>query len=116
MTHKLHATASELQAARNSWPWLSKTLSSIKEAANKRDVIAPGVVRRESAPGGEMRHTLHSQSRDNLKEVVWWCKQKQNIERDGRVVVIHDTELIPFLRTGTVASFLLNPEQKAATN
>ncbi|XP_043274724.1 rab GTPase-activating protein 1-like isoform X1 [Venturia canescens] len=71
LTHQLHATASELQAARNSWPWLSKTLSSIKEAANKRDVVmGPGVLRRESAPGGEMRHALHSQSRDNLKEMV----------------------------------------------
>lgn len=66
----MHATAAELTAARNSWPWLSKTLSSIKEAANKREVIGQGVLRRDSAPGGEMRHTIHSQSRDNLKEVV----------------------------------------------
>ncbi|XP_051154035.1 rab GTPase-activating protein 1-like [Leptopilina boulardi] len=70
LTHQLHATAAELTAARNSWPWLSKTLSSIKEAANKREVIGQGVLRRDSAPGGEMRHTIHSQSRDNLKEVV----------------------------------------------
>lgn len=70
LTHQLHATASELQTARNTWPWLSKTLSSIKEAANKRDAIAPGVVRRESAPGGEMRHAIHSQSRDSIKEAV----------------------------------------------
>ncbi|XP_046612096.1 rab GTPase-activating protein 1-like isoform X1 [Neodiprion virginianus] len=70
LTHQLHATASELQAARNSWPWLSKTLSSIKEAANKRDVVGPGILRRDSAPGGDVRHTIHSQSRDNLKEVV----------------------------------------------
>lgn len=29
----------ELQAARNSWPpWLSKTLTSIKEVANKKDI------------------------------------------------------------------------------
>ncbi|XP_011304612.1 rab GTPase-activating protein 1-like isoform X2 [Fopius arisanus] len=70
LTHQLHATASELQTARNTWPWLSKTLSSIKEAANKRDVISPGVIRRESAPGGEMRHAIHSQSRDSIKEAV----------------------------------------------
>lgn len=70
LTHQLHATASELQTARNTWPWLSKTLSSIKEAANKRDAIAPGVVRRESAPGGEMIHAIHSQSRDSIKEAV----------------------------------------------
>ncbi|XP_020707378.2 rab GTPase-activating protein 1-like isoform X3 [Athalia rosae] len=70
LTHQLHAAASELQAARNSWPWLSKTLSSIKEAANKREAVAPGILRRDSAPGGDIRHTIHSQSRDNLKEVV----------------------------------------------
>ncbi|CAK9821815.1 Rab GTPase-activating protein 1 [Anthophora retusa] len=76
LTHQLHATASELQAARNSWPWLSKTLSSIKEAANKREVMAPSLIkdlRRDSAPGGEMHHFIHSgnrQTRDNLKEVV----------------------------------------------
>ncbi|KAK9306336.1 hypothetical protein QLX08_003024 [Tetragonisca angustula] len=76
LTHQLHATASELQAARNSWPWLSKTLSSIKEAANKREVIAPSLMkdlRRDSAPGGEMHHLIHSrnrETRDNLKEVV----------------------------------------------
>lgn len=72
----MHATASELQAARNSWPWLSKTLSSIKEATNKREVIAPSLMkdlRRDSAPGGEMHHLIHSrnrETRDNLKEVV----------------------------------------------
>ncbi|XP_003699843.1 GTPase activating protein and centrosome-associated isoform X2 [Megachile rotundata] len=76
LTHQLHATASELQAARNSWPWLSKTLSSIKEAANKREVIAPALMkdlRRDSAPGGEMHHLIHSrnrETRDNLKELV----------------------------------------------
>ncbi|XP_017764790.1 PREDICTED: rab GTPase-activating protein 1-like [Eufriesea mexicana] len=76
LTHQLHATASELQAARNSWPWLSKTLSSIKEAANKREVMAPSLMkdlRRDSAPGGEMHHLIHSrnrETRDNLKEVV----------------------------------------------
>ncbi|XP_058799127.1 rab GTPase-activating protein 1-like isoform X2 [Phymastichus coffea] len=74
LTHQLHATASELQAARNSWPWLSKTLSSIKEAANKREVIGgtavSGILRRDSAPAaGEVRH-VHSHSRDNFKEVV----------------------------------------------
>ncbi|KAG7188171.1 hypothetical protein KM043_013388 [Ampulex compressa] len=76
LTHQLHATASELQAARNSWPWLSKTLSSIKEAANKRDVISPPVtkdLRRDSAPSSDMHHLIHSRNRDtrdNLKEVV----------------------------------------------
>ncbi|XP_011506211.1 PREDICTED: rab GTPase-activating protein 1-like isoform X2 [Ceratosolen solmsi marchali] len=75
LTHQLHATASELQAARNSWPWLSKTLSSIKEAANKREMMSgggavAGILRRESAPSGEMRHTLHSQGRDSFKEAV----------------------------------------------
>lgn len=85
LTHQLHATASELQAARNSWPWLSKTLSSIKEAAtkeaaNKREAmgsVAPTVLRdlrRDSAPGGDFHHLIHSRSRetrDSLKEVVW---------------------------------------------
>lgn len=70
MTHQLHATASELQAAKNSWPWLSKTLSSIKEATNKRDVITPSVMRRESAPVSGMRNAIHSQSRDSIKEAI----------------------------------------------
>ncbi|XP_017880898.1 rab GTPase-activating protein 1-like isoform X3 [Ceratina calcarata] len=76
LTHQLHATASELQAARNSWPWLSKTLSSIKEAANKREVMAPSLMkdlRRDSAPSGEMHHLIHSrnrETRDNFKEIV----------------------------------------------
>ncbi|XP_076626246.1 GTPase activating protein and centrosome-associated [Colletes latitarsis] len=77
LTHQLHATASELQAARNSWPWLSKTLSSIKEAANKREAMAPPSLmkdlRRDSAPVGEMHHLIHSRSREtreNLKKVV----------------------------------------------
>ncbi|RLU26799.1 hypothetical protein DMN91_000596 [Ooceraea biroi] len=76
LTHQLHATASELQAARNSWPWLSKTLSSIKEAANKREVMTPTALRdlrRDSAPGGDLHHLIHSRSRetrDSLKEVV----------------------------------------------
>lgn len=76
LTHQLHATASELQAARNSWPWLSKTLSSIKEAANKREAMAPTALRdlrRDSAPGGDLHHLIHSRSRetrDSLKEVV----------------------------------------------
>ncbi|XP_044728360.1 rab GTPase-activating protein 1-like isoform X3 [Chrysoperla carnea] len=39
LTHKLNATITELQTARNSWPpWLSKTLSSIKEVTNKKDI------------------------------------------------------------------------------
>ncbi|KAJ8680841.1 hypothetical protein QAD02_016628 [Eretmocerus hayati] len=60
LTHQLHAAATELQTARNTWPWLSKTLSSIKEAANKRDAIHTSssssthlaAPRRESAPPG----------------------------------------------------------------
>ncbi|XP_034948115.1 rab GTPase-activating protein 1-like [Chelonus insularis] len=70
LTHQLHAAASELQAARNSWPWLSKTLLSIKEAANKRDVVGPGVLRREGTSAGELRHAMHSQSRDSIKEAI----------------------------------------------
>lgn len=76
LTHQLHATVSELQAARNSWPWLSKTLTSIKEAANKREAMTPSSMkdlRRDSAPVGEMHHLIHSRSReasDNLKKVV----------------------------------------------
>ncbi|XP_044593571.1 rab GTPase-activating protein 1-like isoform X2 [Cotesia glomerata] len=70
LTHQLHAASSELQAARNSWPWLSKTLSTIKEAANKREAINATLSRRESAPGGEIRHVIHSQSRDSIKEAV----------------------------------------------
>lgn len=38
MTHHLRSTEMELNTTKNSWsPWLSKTLSSIKEAANKKD-------------------------------------------------------------------------------
>ncbi|KAJ8985689.1 hypothetical protein NQ317_014337 [Molorchus minor] len=38
LTHQLRATELELNAAKNSWPpWLSKTLTSIKEVANKKD-------------------------------------------------------------------------------
>lgn len=38
LTHQLKATELELNTAKNSWPpWLSKTLSSIKEVANKKD-------------------------------------------------------------------------------
>ncbi|XP_033321979.2 GTPase activating protein and centrosome-associated isoform X1 [Megalopta genalis] len=75
LTHQLHATASELQAARNSWPWLSKTLSTLKEAANKREVMKdPSLMkdlRRESAPGGEVYHLIRSRYRDARdKEVV----------------------------------------------
>ncbi|XP_014284415.1 rab GTPase-activating protein 1 isoform X1 [Halyomorpha halys] len=45
LTHKLGATLSEMQAARNSWPpWLSKTLTSIKEAAVNKGTLQ----RRES--------------------------------------------------------------------
>ncbi|CAH0552956.1 unnamed protein product, partial [Brassicogethes aeneus] len=38
LTHQLRATELELNTAKNSWPpWLSKTLSSIKEVANKKE-------------------------------------------------------------------------------
>lgn len=38
LTHQLRSTENELSTAKNSWPpWLSKTLSSIKEVANKKD-------------------------------------------------------------------------------
>ncbi|XP_072386845.1 rab GTPase-activating protein 1-like isoform X1 [Diabrotica undecimpunctata] len=38
LTHQLRATEVELTTAKNSWPpWLSKTLSSIKEVANKKE-------------------------------------------------------------------------------
>lgn len=38
LTHQLRATELELNTTKNSWPpWLSKTLTSIKEVANKKD-------------------------------------------------------------------------------
>lgn len=38
LTHQLRATEMELTTTKNTWPpWLSKTLSSIKEVANKKD-------------------------------------------------------------------------------
>ncbi|KAI4458021.1 tbc1 domain family member gtpase-activating protein [Holotrichia oblita] len=38
LIHKLRSTEQELSSAKNSWPpWLSKTLTSIKEVANKKD-------------------------------------------------------------------------------
>lgn len=38
MTHQLRSTEVELTSAKNNWPpWLSKTLTSIKEVANKKD-------------------------------------------------------------------------------
>jgi hypothetical protein len=38
LIHRLRTTEIELATAKNSWPpWLSKTLSSIKEVANKKD-------------------------------------------------------------------------------
>lgn len=84
MTHQLHAANSELQTTRNSW--LSKTLSSIKEAANKREMIGgaatgpvTGILRRESAPGSststEVRtnpqiQTRRDSFRDSIKEAM----------------------------------------------
>lgn len=83
LVHQLHSALAELQAARNSWPpWLHKTLSSIKEVANKkeltvggplaavarRDVIAGGgsavAARRDSAPG----LSRDSISRESLRD------------------------------------------------
>jgi hypothetical protein len=67
LVHQLHSAVTELQAARNSW--LHKTLSSIKEVANKKELTGGGplaavsrwdlvagtgtpiVTRRDSAPG-----------------------------------------------------------------
>lgn len=82
--HQLHSAVAELQAARNSWPpWLHKTLSSIKEVANKkeltvggplaavtrRDVIAGSgsavAARRDSAPG----LSRDSVSRESLRDM-----------------------------------------------
>lgn len=38
LTHQLRATELELNTTKNTWPpWLSKTLSSIKEVANKKE-------------------------------------------------------------------------------
>uniref|UniRef100_A0ABD2VXZ4 Rab-GAP TBC domain-containing protein n=1 Tax=Trichogramma kaykai TaxID=54128 RepID=A0ABD2VXZ4_9HYME len=85
LEHQLHAVQAELQAARNSW--LSKTLSSIKEATNKRDqqqssqqqsggaAQAPGnslinanFLRRDSAPvGNDLRLGGHHQG---FKEAI----------------------------------------------
>ncbi|XP_063234161.1 rab GTPase-activating protein 1-like isoform X3 [Bacillus rossius redtenbacheri] len=53
LVHQLHSAVGELQAARNSWPpWLHKTLSSIKEVANKRELPPTATLRRDSAPSG----------------------------------------------------------------
>ncbi|KAJ9597185.1 hypothetical protein L9F63_026926, partial [Diploptera punctata] len=85
LVHQLHAAVSELQTARNSWPpWLHKTLSSIKEVANKkeltggggalatvtrRDLTAGGaptvIARRDSAPG----LSRDSMSRESLRDI-----------------------------------------------
>ncbi|XP_069685787.1 rab GTPase-activating protein 1-like isoform X2 [Periplaneta americana] len=84
LVHQLHSAVAELQTARNSWPpWLHKTLSSIKEVANKkelpgggtlaavarRDVVAAGgpavVARRDSAPG----LSRDSISRESLRDM-----------------------------------------------
>jgi hypothetical protein len=83
LVHQLHSAVTELQTARNSWPpWLHKTLSSIKEVANKkeltgggplaavarRDIVAGGgpvVCRRDSAPG----LSRDSASRESLRDM-----------------------------------------------
>lgn len=83
LMHQLHSAVAELQA-RNSWPpWLHKTLSSIKEVANKkeltgggplaavarRDVVIGGgsavATRRDSAPG----LSRDSVSRESLRDM-----------------------------------------------
>ncbi|PNF22091.1 hypothetical protein B7P43_G08891 [Cryptotermes secundus] len=56
LVHQLHSAVADLQAARNSWPpWLHKTLSSIKEVANKKELTGGGplaaVARRDLVPG-----------------------------------------------------------------
>ena len=84
LVHQLHAAVSELQTARNSWPpWLHKTLSSIKEVANKKELTGGGalgtvtrrdltagvgpaiITRRDSAPG----LSRDSMSRENLQDM-----------------------------------------------
>ncbi|XP_025837449.1 rab GTPase-activating protein 1-like isoform X2 [Agrilus planipennis] len=87
LTHQLRATESELNTAKNSWPpWLSRTLTSIKEVANKKDfphftyspaatpsfVSHVSVIRRESAPmkGSDSCDELDSrrESAPNIKD------------------------------------------------
>nr|CAD7410065.1 unnamed protein product [Timema cristinae] len=77
LVHQLHAAAAELQVAKNSWPpWLHKTLSSIKEVANKKELVSTAAaaapqpqLRRDSAPTttGLARD---SHSRENLRGMV----------------------------------------------
>lgn len=58
LTHQLHAALLELQTTRNSWPpWLSKTLTSIKEAASGLPSGGTSMTlpRRESAPSARSR-------------------------------------------------------------
>ncbi|KAK7869744.1 hypothetical protein R5R35_008281 [Gryllus longicercus] len=75
LVHQLHATFAELQVAKNAWPpWLSKTLTSIKEVANKKDMPANPSgnstnMRRDSAPG-PVAFPRDSHSRDSLRETA----------------------------------------------
>ncbi|XP_034235145.1 rab GTPase-activating protein 1-like isoform X2 [Thrips palmi] len=58
LTHQLHAALIELQRTQNSWPpWLSKTLTSIKEAASGLPSGGTSMTlpRRESAPSSRSR-------------------------------------------------------------
>lgn len=82
LIHRLRNTEIELTSAKNSWPpWLSKTLSSIKEVANKKDfgnltypqnipnstpsfISHINAIRRESVPLRN-EHNIKEQRRDS---------------------------------------------------
>ncbi|KAG5896484.1 hypothetical protein JTB14_005864 [Gonioctena quinquepunctata] len=85
LTHQLRAAELELATAKNSWPpWLSKTLTSIKEVANKKDfhnfpvshsnisnatptfISHVNVVRRESAPSKNDKFNLPEARRESV--------------------------------------------------
>nr|CAD7266711.1 unnamed protein product [Timema shepardi] len=74
LVHQLHAAAAELQVAKNSWPpWLHKTLSSIKEVANKKELVSTAAapqpqLRRDSAPTTGLARDSHS--RESLRGMV----------------------------------------------
>lgn len=73
LTHQLRSTENELNSSKRTWgPWLSKTLTSIKEVANKKDFagfpqptfishVNPTPTRRDSAP-----HSLDSRYQPGL--------------------------------------------------
>ncbi|XP_044261828.1 rab GTPase-activating protein 1-like isoform X1 [Tribolium madens] len=92
LIHRLRTTEIELTSAKNSWPpWLSKTLSSIKEVANKKDFgnmtypsnipnTAPSfishinAIRRESVP----LRSDHSNIREQRRESTPIIKDSQS--------------------------------------